>query len=331
MLMHRRIFVVAAAVILGVLSASAAFAQGGPLRGRLTVDGSSTVYPLTDAVAEEFFKIAPRVQVPVGVSGTGGGFKRFVRGETDISNASRPIAQAELESAKAAGIDFIELPIAYDGLTIVVNPENTWASSMTVEEIRKIYNAETAAKTWADVREGWPNEPIHVFSPGTDSGTFDYFREIVAGKQGAIRADMSVSEDDNVLVRGVAGDKYAIGFFGIAYYLENASILKAVQIDNGNGPVAPNAQTIETGAYAPFSRPLFIYINARSLERNEVRRFAEFYLEKAPELAPDVGYVRLPDEAYRRAKAKLEAKHIGSHYFDEEGNRIHGPLLSVYK
>ncbi|MGP1347286.1 MAG: PstS family phosphate ABC transporter substrate-binding protein [Phycisphaerales bacterium] len=305
--------------------------QGGPLRGRVTIDGSSTVYPLTDAVAEEFFKTAPRVQVPVGVSGTGGGMKRFVRGETDISNASRPINAEEVAAAREYGIEFIELPVAFDGLTIVVNPENTWATTLTVDEVRKIYRADIAARTWADVREGWPDEPIQVFSPGTDSGTFDYFKEVVAGKDGAIRADMSVSEDDNVLVRGVSGNKNAIGFFGIAYYMQNRDRLRSVGIDGGSGPVKPTSETVESGQYSPFSRPLFIYVNAASLERNEVRGFVEFYLKNAGTLAEEVGYVRLPQQAYERAMTNLRNRRLGTQYLDENMQKVHGPLMSVYK
>lgn len=319
------------AVVMGLSVSVPAFAQSGPLRGRITVDGSSTVYPLTDAVAEEFFKIAPRVQIPVGVSGTGGGFKRFVRGETDISNASRHITPAELEASRSTGVEFVELPVANDGLTIVINPENTWATSMTLDEIRQIYSADSAAKNWSDLRPEWPNEPISVYAAGTDSGTFDYFREVVVGRDGAIRPDIAVSEDDNVLVRGVAGDRNAIGFFGLAYYLENKAILNSVAVDNGDGPVKPTPETIENGSYAPFSRPMFIYVNADSLERNEVRRFVEFYLDNAPKLAQEVGYVQLPKEAYERAKAKLAARHTGTHYIDENGNRVQGPLLSVYR
>jgi phosphate transport system substrate-binding protein len=303
------------------------------LSGSVKVDGSSTVYPITEAVAEEFKKAAPRVNVTVGISGTGGGFKRFAVGETDISDASRPIKKEEHDAATANRVEYIEIPVAYDGLSIVVNPKNTWVDKLTLDEVKKIFLADTGVKTWKDVRPDWPDKPIRIFSPGTDSGTFDYFKEVVAHEKGtSIRADMSVSEDDNVLVRGVAGDEGAIGFFGVAYYLENKAKLRAVPIDAGKGPIAPTPETIENGTYAPFSRPLFIYVNKRAAQRPEVRRFVEFYLEHGPELAAEVGYVRLPSEVYDRARANLASGRTGTQFMDTStGERISGPVTEVYK
>ena len=301
------------------------------LKGTVRIDGSSTVFPITEAVAEEFQSVAPRVRVPVGVSGTGGGFKRFTKGETDISNASRPIKAKEYQIAMEKGIEFIEIPVAYDGLSIVVNKNNYWVDSMTVDDLKKIFLDDQAATRWSQVRDGWPDIKISVYAPGTDSGTFDYFKEVVAGKTGSIRSDMSVSEDDNVLVNGVSGSEGAIGFFGAAYYFENQEKLKAVPIDGGNGPVVPSKQTIESGMYAPFSRPLFIYVNKKSLGRPEVAAYVNFYLEEAAELAEEVGYVRLLQAIYDRAAKNVKNGTAGTRYLDKDMEKVHGPLRSIYK
>ena len=244
------------------------------LTGAVSIDGSSTVYPISEAAAARFQKLYPNVSVTVGQSGTGRGFERFSQGETDLSDASRPIEQDEFEAAKSAGISFVEVPIAYDGLTIVVHPSNDWADQLTVDELKKIFTASGAADTWSDVREGWPDKKIAIFAPGTDSGTFDYFNEVIAGDD-EMRSDMSTSEDDNVLVTGVAGSPGAIGFFGVAYYEENQDKLKAVPVVNPatDKAVFPNPETIESGEYAPFSRPLFLYVKADSLRRPEIKRF----------------------------------------------------------
>lgn len=276
------------------------------LSGEIKIDGSSTVFPITEAVAEEFLAIYPDVKVPVGVSGTGGGFKKFIANETDISDASRLIKEQEAADLKAAGIDYIELKVAFDGLSVVVNPENTWVDYLTVEELNKIWAPESTVKTWQDVRPEWPAEEIKLYAPGTDSGTFDYFTEEINGESGAIRSDFIGSEDDNVLVQGIAGDKNALGFFGFAYYEENQDILKIVPIDGGSGAVTPTFDTIKSGEYAPLSRPLFIYVKKASLEKPEVKAFVEFYLEKASELVPDVGYVALPDEDYTAGLALIQ-------------------------
>ncbi|MFO0828904.1 MAG: PstS family phosphate ABC transporter substrate-binding protein [Phycisphaerales bacterium] len=302
----------------------------GALKGAVRADGSSTVYPLAEAVAEEFSKIAKGVKVTVGNSGTGGGFKRFCVGETDISNASRPIKKSELDTASSNKIEFLELPVAYDGLSIVVNPKNTWVTAMTVDDLKKIFSASSAAKTWKDVNSAWPANPIKIYSPGTDSGTFDYFKEVVVGKDGKIRSDMSVSEDDNTLVTGVEGDVNAIGFFGCAYYFENKDRLKIVPIDGGQGPVAPSPKTITDGTYSPFSRPLFIYVNRKSADKPEVQAFVTFFLEKAGELADDVGYVHLPKELSARAAKNWESRRTGTQFADEKGAVKSGVLTEIY-
>lgn len=272
---------------------------GDELTGEISIDGSSTVFPITEAIAEEFNAVYPGVRIPVGVSGTGGGFKKFIGGETDISNASRPIKDQEAQDAAAAGIEYIELMVAYDGLSVLVNPENTWVDSLTVEELKMIWAPDSTVKTWSDVRPGWPNEDIKLYAPGTDSGTFDYFTEEINGESGAIRPDFTASEDDNVLVQGIAGDKNALGFFGFAYYEANQDKLKLVAIDNGSGPVLPNFDSIQDGSYAPLSRPIFIYVKTTSLERPEVVEFVTFYLTVATDIIPDVGYVALPASKYQ--------------------------------
>ena len=301
------------------------------LRGAIKIDGSSTVYPITEAVAEEFNKVASKIRVTVGISGTGGGFKRFGAGEIDIADASRPIKKAESELAATAKIDYIELPVAYDGLTIVVNPKNTWCKELTFAQVKSIYSASATAKTWKDVNPAWPANPIKVYSPGTDSGTFDYFKEVTVGKDGSIRADMSVSEDDNVLVRGVAGDENAIGFFGCAYFFENKDQVKSVAIDNGKGAIAPTVETIENGTYAPFSRPLFIYVNKASAEKPEIAAFVAFYLEHASELVSEVGYVKLPDAITTKVAANWTKRRSGTQFTTATGAAVTGPLAQVYE
>lgn len=276
------------------------------LTGDVKVDGSSTVYPITEAVAEEFIGTYPDVRVPVGVSGTGGGFKKFIANETDINDASRKIKDQEAADAKAAGVNYEEFEVAFDGLSVIVNPANDWVDSLTVEELKKIWEPNSTVKTWKDVRAEWPAETIKLYAPGTDSGTFDYFTETINGESGAIRQDFTASEDDNILVQGVAGDKNAIGFFGFAYYEENQDKLKLVKIDNGNGPILPSFDSIKDGTYAPLSRPLYLYVNTASLERPEVKAFVKFYIENAKELSAAVGYISSPDETYAKDLEKLK-------------------------
>ncbi|HEU0013371.1 MAG TPA: PstS family phosphate ABC transporter substrate-binding protein [Longimicrobium sp.] len=276
------------------------------LSGRITADGSSTVFPVTEAVAEEFMtETGGQVQVTVATSGTGGGFKRFCAGEVDVANASRPIKDSEKQACAAAGIEFIELPVALDGLAVLVNPANTFAQCLTTAELKRIWEPESQVRSWAQVRPGFPDQPLKLYGPGTNSGTFDYFTEAVVGKEDASRSDYTASEDDNVLVTGVSGDASALGYFGYAYFAENRQRLKAVQVDGGQGCVEPTPQTIESGQYAPLSRPLLIYVKKASLARPEVKRFVEFYLQTAAEMAAEVGYIPLSAARYQEATATL--------------------------
>lgn len=282
----------------------------------IKIDGSSTVYPVTEAVAEEFQKATKgKIKVTVGISGTGGGFKKFTRGETDISDASRPILAKEMEEAKKNGISYIELPVAFDALTVMVHPSNTWADKLTVAELKKIWEPEAQGKVtnWKQVREGFPDAPLKLFGAGADSGTFDYFTEAIVGKAKSSRGDFTASEDDNVLVQGIAGDKNALGFFGYAYYAENKDKLKAVAIDAGRGKaVLPSEQTVVDGSYYPLSRPIFIYVNKNSLAKPEVKEFVEFYLKNAARLAKEVKYVPLPAEIYTAALERFKAEKTGT-------------------
>ncbi len=302
------------------------------LSGKIDIDGSSTVYPITEAAAAAFKKIYPKVNVTVGKSGTGGGFKRFTVGETDISDASRPIKSKELKGCKENKVAFIEIPVAYDGLTVVVRKDNDFVNELTVEQLKTIFLADKAAKTWKDVNPQWPDKQIKIHAPGTDSGTFDYFKEVIAGKKGAIRADMSTSENDDVLVNGVAGDQFSIGFFGAAYYFQNTDKLKAVKIVNPKTgkAIAPSDETIENGTYAPFSRPLFIYINSKSINKAQVEKFVDFYLANAGEFAKAVKYVALPDSVYAQAYGNYLDANVGTHYLDAKMEKRSGPVTEVY-
>ena len=276
------------------------------LSGTIEIDGSSTVYPITEAVAEEFRKIHPQMRINVGISGTGGGFKRFVVGETQISDASRPIKSSEKEQATANGVEWIELPVAYDGLSVMVNPRNTWVTSMTTAELKKLWEPGSTVTRWNQIRAEWPDRPINLYGPGTDSGTFEYFTEAIVGTAKSSRADFTASEDDNVLVQGIAGDPNALGYFGYAYYVENQSKLKLVAIDAGKGAIAPSAKTIEDGTYAPLSRPIFIYLNKAALSRTEVKEFVKFYIDQAPKLVAEVGYVPMPASVYSQNLTKIQ-------------------------
>lgn len=328
-------FTLLTATAVALLSVAASAPQPGSqlatLKGEIRVDGSSTVYPITEAVAEDFSKAAKGVRTTVGVSGTGGGFKRFCKGETDISDASRPITKTEAETCKSANIEFVELPVAYDGLCIAISKQNTWATKLTVDQIRKIYSASGTAKTWKDLDSAWPDRAIKVYSPGTDSGTFDYFKEVTVGRDGKVRSDMSVSEDDNVLVNGVAGDRDAIGYFGFAYYVENKDKLVAVAVDNGKGAVLPTDATILDGSYEPFSRPVFIYVNRKSADRPEIGAFVDFYLQQAAALSKEVGYTPLPESIYGTARTNWKARRTGTQFLDAKGDKVSGSLANVYK
>ncbi len=288
------------------------------MTGKVRLDGSSTVFPISEAVAEEFHAIAPGIRVTVGVSGTGGGFKKFLNGEVDINDASRAIKPSEQASAIAAGIEFIELPVAFDGLSVVVHAENDWALTMTTAELKKVWEPGSKVKRWSDVRDSWPDEPIRLYGPGTDSGTFDYFTKAINGKEQASRPDFTASEDDNVLVQGIAGDRYSLGYFGFAYYQENRDKLGIVAIDGGKGAIAPSIETINDGTYAPLSRPIFIYVNAGSLDDPAVAEFVAFYLDNAAKLSSEVGYIALPQATYTAARSRLATRESGTAYSGDQ-------------
>ncbi|MEM0381177.1 MAG: PstS family phosphate ABC transporter substrate-binding protein [Nitrososphaerota archaeon] len=283
----------------------------GPLAGDILIDGSSTVYPITEAVAEAFMKTYPAVKISVGISGTGGGFKRFIMGETDINDASRPILMSEAQTAEANGIRWIEIPVAIDGLVIVVNRENDWVECLTFSELKKIWEPESTVTKWSDIREGWPDEPIRLYGPGPDSGTFDYFTERVIGKLKASRTDYIASEDDNVLVAGVEGERYALGYFGYAYYPYAADKIKIVAVRDDSIPdascITPTDETVSSYKY-PLSRPLFLYVNKRSWdEKPWLREFVYFYLENGERFVKQVSYTPLPSNYYKMAVATLKA------------------------
>jgi|TARA_B110000003_G_C16642482_1_gene530686 phosphate transport system substrate-binding protein len=303
----------AAFISLGMLPTSLIAATNDIVK----VDGSSTVYPITEAVAEEF-QIATRIKVTVGVSGTGGGFKKFCRGETAVSNASRPIKLNEIKKCKDAGIKFIELPIAYDAISVVINKKNDWAKEMTTAELKKMWEPAAQGKItkWSQIRDGWPDKPLRLYGPGADSGTFDYFTEAVIEESKAIRGDFTASEDDNVLVKGVSGDKGGIAYFGLAYYEENKNLLKAVAIKNKKGNfIIPELKTIMNGSYNPLSRPLFIYINAEKVNSDpKVKKFVEFYIKHAATLSEEVGYVPFSKEEYAAITNHYKTQQIGSAY-----------------
>jgi len=281
------------------------------------IDGSSTVYPVTEAVAEEFQKSKKNaVKVTVGISGTGGGFKKFCRAETDISNASRPILKKEMEDCRKAGVEYIEMPVAFDALTVVINPQNDFVKQLSVAELKKMWEpaAQGKVKSWKEVNPAFPDVPLKLFGPGSDSGTFDYFTEAVNGKSKASRGDYTASEDDNVPEQGVSRDKGAIGYFGFAYYVENQKKLKAVPIvaKDGAAAVGPSMEAVLKGTYQPLARPIFVYVNAKSLARAEIREFVDFYLTHGAKLAKEVKYVPLPDSAYRINKEHVAKKKLGT-------------------
>ena len=277
------------------------------LSGAVAVDGSSTVAPISEAIAEEFQGANPGVRVTVGIAGTGGGFKRFCAGETDISDASRPITDAERESCAAAGIEFVEMPVAWDGLSIVVNPSNDFAECLTVAELKKIWEPNSKVTSWRDVRSDFPAQPIKLYGPGTDSGTFDYFTEVINGKAKSSRPDYQASEDDNVLVQGVAGDQFALGYFGHAYVSKNLDKLKVVGVDSGTGCIQPTDETITNKTYTPLSRPLFLYVKRASMARPEVKEFIRFFMDEAKAIVPTTGYLALDDAQYQQNLQALDA------------------------
>ena len=284
-----------AAVFLSILVITGC--AGGASK-EITIDGSSTVFPIAEIVAEEFRKEKPGVQIPIGISGTGGGFKRFVNGETDISGASRPIKDSEREEAAENGVEFTEFTIAYDGLSVVMHPTNDFATCLTVDELKKIWQPESELDNWSQVREGFPDKPLRLYGPDTDSGTFDYFTKAINGKEDSSRSDYTASSDDNVLVQGVSGDQASMGYFGFAYYTFNKDSLNILSVDDGSGCVTPSLETINDGSYKPLSRPMFIYVNNASLENEDTKNFITYFLKNAGELSELVGYVGLPEEDY---------------------------------
>lgn len=301
-----------------ILAGVSTAALVGPARAEtamIKIDGSSTVFPISEAFAEEFqIQKRGKVRVTVGVSGTGGGFKKFCRGETDISNASRPISESEMKACREAGIRYIELPVAYDAITVVVNPKNDWVGTMTVADLKKMWepSAQGVVTQWKQVRDEWPDEEMMLFGPGADSGTFDYFTEAVVGKSKASRGDYTASEDDNTLVQGVERNKNGLGYFGFAYYAAHKDKMRAISIDGGKGPVAPSLENVVNGTYSPLSRPLFIYVKESSMADPAVSEFVQFLMTEGSALVSEVGYVPLPDSAYELAWKHFQAKKLGT-------------------
>jgi phosphate transport system substrate-binding protein len=322
-----RVVLIMIAVVLSLSLSTAAVAQDEPaayepgtdlgsLGGSIVTDGSSTVGPMTEAVAEEFAIMLSEndggdMQIEISISGTGGGFERFCNGETDLQNASREIRESEIENCAANGVEYFEFEVAYDGIAVVVNPENDFVECLTVDQLNMIWRPDDRASMWNEIDPSFPEETIVLYGPGTDSGTFDYFTGEINGEEGVSTTDYSPSEDDNQLVIGVSGDRNALGYFGLAYYENNADALKLVGVDSGNGCVSPTPETVGDGSYAPLSRPLYIYVNAASLERPEVQEFMRFYLAEAAVLAADVGYVASPGETYVQDQQKLESAIAG--------------------
>jgi phosphate transport system substrate-binding protein len=281
--------------------------SGSTLSGDIRIDGSSTVGPLTEAAAEMFQMENPDVRVTVGISGTGGGFEKFAAGETDISDASRPIKDEEAQALADAGIEYGEMTVAMDGLAVVVNPENDWADSLTVEQLNMIWDADSKIDNWNQVDPSFPDVPLELFGPGTDSGTFDYFTDVINGEEGVSRTDYLATEDDNVAVQGVAGSKGGMAYFGLSYYEQNTDTLKVLAIDGGSGPVTPSRETVQSGEYQPLSRPLFIYVKKESLERPEVAAFVQFYLDNLTQIAEQALFVPLTEEQTAESQAALDA------------------------
>jgi len=280
-------------------------AGGSELRGEVRIDGSSTVYPITEAVAEEFQREHPGVRVTIGVSGSGGGFKKWTRGEVDINNSSRKIRPEEAEAVEQNGLGYVEIPVAYDGIVVAVHPKNNWATCITVEELHQIWKPDSQVRRWNEVRPEWPDLELKLYGPGTDSGTFEYFTEHINKQAGASRTDYTASEDDNLLIHGVMGERAALGYFGYAYYVENQGAVRALAVDGGQGCVEPTGETIQNGTY-PLARPVYIYPTRKALERPEVRAFVEFYLKNAPVLVPEVGFTPLTQEMYDEILKKIQ-------------------------
>ena len=324
--------------LVGLLAlAIVAVGCGGGTTESVSVDGSSTVFPLTEAVAEEFMEDTQGARVNVGVSGTGGGFSKFLRGDIAINDASRPISPEEIEKAAQNGVEYIEIPIAYDGLAVVVHPENDWVECVTAGELEELWAPNSSIDRWSQLRDDFPDRPIDLYGPGTASGTYDYFTEAIVGEAEASRSDFTASEDDNVLVQGIKGTETSLGYFGLAYYENNAGDLKALGVDpdqpNSGAPcVTPSAETVQNGTYRPLSRPLFIYVNPAKVTPT-VETFVEFYLQNAGELASDVGYVAMPDDAYDLALERFQSRTTGTVFGAEDvdvtGTRVEQMLRSA--
>lgn len=311
-----------ASLVCALLLSALLVGCGGSSTKSVSIDGSSTVFPLTEAVAEEFMKENPRARVNVGASGTGGGFSKFLRGETAINDASRPIAPNEVEKAEENGIEFIEIPVAYDGIAVVAHPENDWVDCLTVNELKTIWEPNSSVDRWNQVRDEFPDRTLDLYGPGTASGTYDYFTEAIVGESGASRSDFTASEDDNVLVQGIKGTETSLGYFGLAYYENNANDLKVVGVDpdqrnEGASCVNPSATTVQDGSYRPLSRPLFIYVNVDKLT-STVESFVDFYLANAGEFAADVGYVSMPTDAYELARERFKTRKTGTIFGAED-------------
>lgn len=314
-LLMKKLFLVAsvAILLLSVISCGNPTKKDSKneLTGAISIDGSGTVFPVSEAVAEEFRNVAPKVKVTVGESGTGGGFKKFAVGTTDISDASRDIKAKEIALCKENNIDYLRLTVALDGISIVVNKNNTWAKTMTTAELKKLWEPNSSVKKWRDIRKEWPNKDIHLYGPNTSHGTYDFFTEEIMGESGASRTDYNAVSDYNVAVQGIAKDTYSLGYFGLSYYEENKDKLGIIGIDNGKGPVLPSIETVASNEYAPLSRSLFIFVSKTSAKRPEVQKFVKFYLDNAPQLSKEVGYVPMTKSGYAIQKAafnKLIAK-----------------------
>lgn len=336
-MMKSKVIKSAAVLCLGfvLLAGGGAAVRAGELSGTIKIDGSSTVAPISTAAAEMFMAQHPRVRITVGISGTGGGFKKFLDVKkdlrTDISDASRPIRQAELDKAREVGVEFVEVPIAVDGLAVMVHPRNTFCDHLTTGELKRIWEPGSAIHNWKDVRPGFPNVPLKLFGPGTDSGTFDFFTEVIVGKEKACRSDFSASENDNALVQGIAGDAGSLGYFGFAYYEANHAKLKLLGIDNGDGkPIKPSADIVRSGGYTPLARPLFLYVNAEALKRPEVQAFMMFVVDNARKIVehPKVQYVALPDELYSLVRERVTSIRTGSAMVGVHGS---ANLVEVYR
>lgn len=295
----------------------------------IVIDGSSTVYPISNAIADKYTEENPGAEIMVDYTSTGAGFKKFIAGETQISNASRPIKEKEAATAKENGIEYIELPVAYDGISVVVNPANNWVTDLTVEELKLIFSKESGVANWSDVREEWPATPITIFAPDTASGTYDYFCSVITGKDNHTR-DYTGNEDDNVLINGVSSNEGSIGYFGFSYYIENQDLVKAVAVDSGAGPVAPSIESIADGSYAPLSRPIFIYVSKSAAESSAgLSSFVDFYLMNANEVVKESGYIPLPNEAYAAAMQRFKNLETGSPFSAAEA--AGKPVLEVLK